>query len=127
MIIETGTLTGKREITLVIFSLKVEILLIITTWTAVIAIINTIMFQIPDTTYYLTTSSLLGKMYSNTMMMNINSRIVSRYFIADNTVSNELSIDTQLELGRSVSSTAHVVRYSGEAWPEAPGQVGEAL
>jgi hypothetical protein len=33
------------------------------------------MFQIPGITYYQTTSEVLGKMYSNTMMMNLNGRI----------------------------------------------------
>ena len=40
-------------------------------------------------TYFETTSAVLGKMYSNTMMVLLNSRMV--YGIANDTESNELS------------------------------------
>jgi hypothetical protein len=68
--------------------------------TAVIAIINLVLFQIPGVTYYQTTSEVLGKLYSNTMMMNLNSRTV--YDITNDTVSNRLSTDH-----REPVSTAH--------------------
>jgi hypothetical protein len=62
--------------------------------TAVIAIITLILFQIPDITYYQTTAEVLGKLYSNTMMMNlVNSRMV--YDITDDTVLNRLSTNHQ--------------------------------
>jgi len=65
------------------------------TLTAVVAIINLIMFQIPGITYYQTTSAVLGKLYSNSMMMNlVNSRITSHNIANMNdTVSNGLSTD----------------------------------
>ena len=52
------------------------------------------MFQIPGVTYYQTTSEVLGKLYSNTMMMNlVNSRMA--YNITNDTdttvPNNELS------------------------------------
>jgi hypothetical protein len=40
-------------------------------------------------TYFETTSAVLGKMYSNTMMVLLNSRMV--YGITDDTDSNKLS------------------------------------
>ena len=95
MVIETGTLTGQHKTTLVIFSR----LNLITTWTAIIAVMNLVFFQIPGITYYQTTYEVLGKMYSNTMMMNINSRMVSG-FGTNETLSNELS-----PLGRLVFTT----------------------
>ena len=78
--------------------------------TAVIAIINLVLFQIPGVTYYQTTSEVLGKLYSNTMMVNlVNSRMV--YDITD-TVSNRLSTDH-----RRPVSTAHVgISVMREEW-----------
>jgi len=45
--------------------------------TAAIAIINLILFVLPGThpTYYQTTTAIIGKIYSNTMMVTLNSRI----------------------------------------------------
>ena len=97
MVIETGTLTGQHEITLVIFSR----LNLITTWTAVIAVINLVMFQIPGVSYYQAASEVLGKMYSNTMMMNLNSRMVSWFGVTNDTVLNEPSTDLRFVLSTS--------------------------
>ena len=97
MVIETGTLTGQHEITLVIFSR----LNLITTWTAVFAVINLVMFQIPGVSYYQAVSEVLGKMYSNTMMMNLNSRMVSWFGVTNDTVLNEPSTDLRFVLSTS--------------------------
>ena len=109
MVIETGTLTGQHKITLVIFS-RLTLITTWTSWTAVIAVINLVMFQVPGITYYQTTYEVLGKMYSNTMMMNLNSRMTSCFNIRNDTSTvpaNELSTDPQL--GRLVFrvSTSH--------------------
>ena len=50
------------------------------------------MFQIKGTTYFQTPYEVLGKMYSNTMMMNLNSRMVSRYITDDGSASNEFQL-----------------------------------
>ena len=48
------------------------------------------MFQIPGVTYYQTTSAVLGKIYSNTMMMNIvNGRMAYN-------ITNLKDTDTQV-------------------------------
>ena len=46
-------------------------------FTATVAIANFVLFMLPGhLTYYQTTSGMLGKMYSTTMMVVLNSRIV---------------------------------------------------
>ena len=50
------------------------------------------MFQIKGATYFQTPYEVMGKMYSNTMMMNLNSRMVSRYITDDAVVSNEVQL-----------------------------------
>ena len=75
------------------------------------------MFQIPGVTYSLTTYEVLGKMYSNTMMMNLNSRMVSYSNNTDDSVtavSNEVSTDPRLGLAKPVFSTSH--REACAAW-----------
>jgi len=55
--------------------------------TAAIAITNFCLFLIPSTAYYQTTSLVLGKMYSNSMMVVLNSRIDFR--ITNDTMVSE--------------------------------------
>jgi hypothetical protein len=60
------------------------------TCTAALAITNLVLFLIPSkAVYFEATSAVLGKLYSNTMMIVFNSRMV--YTIANDTVSNEQS------------------------------------
>ena len=66
------------------------------------------MYQVPGVTYYQTTSAVLGKIYSNAMMMNlVNSRITTYTNNLNDhdtaNVSNELSTDHR----RPVFSTSH--------------------
>jgi len=84
------------------------------TLTAVIAIINLIMYQIPDVTYYQTTSAVLGKIYSNAMMMNlVNTRMA---YDLDGVVSNELPTDHRKPV---VFSTSHGgISVTREEWTD---------
>jgi len=60
------------------------------TLTATIAIINFALFLIPGhTTYWQTTIGILGKLYSNTMMVVLNNRIVFKTTQDESTMSNE--------------------------------------
>jgi hypothetical protein len=74
------------------------------------------MFQITDATYYPTTSEVLGKLYSNTMMMNLNSRMPVMYNnITNDIVSNEIPTDRR----RPVFSTAHGgISVTREEWTD---------
>ena len=102
LIIETGILTG-QEIVLFIFSMSNSDHF--STCTATIAIINLVLFLIPSTAaYFETTSAVLGKMYSNTMMAVLNSRMI--YGIANDTTWNELS--SAVTFRRSVFLTSQV-------------------
>ena len=71
------------------------------------------MSHIPNETYYQTTSEVLGKLYSNTMMVNlVNSRI--GYSFTNDTVMTELSTDHQ-----RVLSTLHVgISVTREEWTD---------
>ena len=72
------------------------------------------MFQIPGVTYYQTTSEVLGKLYSNTMMMNlVNSRMV--YNTTEDAVLNELSTDHR----RPIFPTTHGgISVTREEWTD---------
>ena len=75
LILETGMLTGQPENPLSSIPLL---------YTAAIAITNFCLFLIPSTAYYQTTALVLGKMYSNSMMVVLNSRMEFR--IANDTM-----------------------------------------
>ena len=81
LFIETGTLTGEIPIlSLMIFSKLV---------TATVAIVNFILFLLPGQhTYWQASIGILGKLYSNTMMVVLNNRIVFKSQ-DDSIVSNE--------------------------------------
>ena len=67
-----------------------QILISFLTCTAALAIINLVMFLIPSkATYFETTSAVLGKLYSNTLMVLLNSRMV--YGISSDTMSDKVS------------------------------------
>jgi hypothetical protein len=75
LVIETGILTG---IFLPLFSLLgvASLMIVSSICTATIAIVNLILCLLPGRpAYFQTTSTVLGKMYSNTMMVVLNSRM----------------------------------------------------
>jgi hypothetical protein len=77
------------------------------------------MYQIPGVTYYQTTSAVLGKMYSNTMMMNLVNSRMPTYASDDTTnfvnVSNELSSDHRIP----IFSTSHGgISVTREEWTD---------
>ena len=81
LFIETGTITGEiPTLSLMIFSKLV---------TATVAIINFILFLLPGhPTYWQATIGILGKLYSNTMMIVLNNRIAFKSQ-DDSIMSNE--------------------------------------
>jgi hypothetical protein len=88
--IETGMLTG-QEIALVIFY-TLDSDQPFQLYTAAVAIINLVLFLIPSkATYFQTTIGVLGKMYSNTLMVLLNSRMT--YGARNDTISIELSTE----------------------------------
>ena len=73
------------------------------------------MFQISSATYYQTTSEVLGKLYSNTMMVNlVNSRM--GYSFTNDIVSTELSTVSDQ---RGTFSTSHDgISETREEWTD---------
>lgn len=78
------------------------------------------MFQIASATYYQTTSEVLGKLYSNTMMMNLlNSRMgYNRDITNDSTMSNELTTDHRTPVVFSTSQGGISVTRTREEWTD---------
>jgi len=77
------------------------------TLTATVAIINLILFVLPGNhpSYYQTTTAILGKMYSNTMMVTLNSRInISQ---KDGSTDHSESTVSNLENRRRLRDTSH--------------------
>ena len=81
--------------------------------TATIAIIAFVLFILPSQpVYYATASGILGKMYSNTMMVLLNNRIVLQaqdesIIVSDEYVSSSTSMSNPGISQRPASSTSH--------------------
>ena len=93
-------------------------------FTAATAIITFILFMIPSQpTSYGITSGILGKLYSNTMMVILNNRIVlqaqDESIMSDEHVSSSTSMSNPGISQRPVSNTSHKLRaaqqYFGDA------------
>ena len=86
------------------------------------------MYQIPGVTYYQTTSAVLGKIYSNTMMMNIvNGRIAYNITNLKDKDAQAASVSTDHQ--RPVFSTTDGgISVTREEWRDeeslSPGQGG---
>ena len=80
--------------------------------TATIAFISLILFLLPGhPAYYETASGILGKMYSNTMMVVLNSRIVLQ------TQDESAMLDERLPSSSSVSNQGVSGRSASGAFP----------
>jgi len=89
------------------------------TLTAAIAIINLILFVLPGDhpTYYQTTAAILGKMYSNTMMVTLNSRInISKR----ESGSTDYSTSSNSEMRRRLDSSHGDITVTQEQWTTPP-------
>jgi len=98
------------------------------TLTAAIAIINLILFVLPGNhpTYYQTTTAILGKMYSNTMMVTLNSRInISKR----DSGSTDYSTSSNSEMrGRLRFPSSHGdITVTQEQWTTPPASEGHKL
>ena len=108
-------LTG-QEIALVIFFLRQILITILNFVTAALAIINLALFLIPTKApYFETTSAVLGKLYSNTMMVVLNSRMV--HTIAESTLSDRLQVSPIVTPQRFFASQGGV-SVTHEQWSD---------
>ena len=74
LVIETGTLTGQNAVAIFSRSKSDDGLQLVT---AAVAIVNLVMYLLPGhPTYFQTSSAVLGKIYSSTLMVVLNSRMV---------------------------------------------------
>ena len=115
LVIETGILTG---IFLPLFSLLgVASLMISSICTATVAMVNLILALLPGRpAYFQTTSTVLGKMYSNTMMVVLNSRMT--YARTDtSSLSNEFS-ESIVFTPRSHVLTDGTISVTREQWTD---------
>jgi hypothetical protein len=90
------------------------------TLTAAIAIINLILFVLPGDhpTYYQTTTSIIGKIYSNTMMVTLNSRI---NLSKRESGSTDYSTSSNSEMRRRLdSSHGDNITVTQEQWTTPP-------
>jgi hypothetical protein len=73
---------------------------------AVVAIINLILFELPSDRppYYQASTAMIGKMYSNTMMVALNSRInISKW----ESGSTDYSTESNSEIPRRLPIASH--------------------
>ena len=92
--------------------------------TATIAIITFVLFILPGyphPLYYVTTCGILGKMYSNTMMVILNNRIVlqaqDESIMLDKQVSSSTSMSNPGISQRPAFSTSHSgILVTNEQW-----------
>ena len=106
LIIGSGALTG--QITPFIFSDKNSDKFV----TAAIAIMTFVLLILPGhPVYYVTTTGILGKLYSNTMMVILNNRIVlqaqDESIVLDELVSSSTSMSNPGISQRPAFSTSH--------------------
>ena len=91
--------------------------------TATIAIINLILFVLPGNhpTYYQTTTAILGKMYSNTMMVTLNSRITISKKGESTSGSTDYSTSSNSEIRRRLpNSSLGDITVTQEQWSTLP-------
>ena len=91
--------------------------------TATIAIINLILFVLPGNhpTYYQTTTAILGKMYSNTMMVTLNSRITISKKGESTSGSTDYSTSSNSEIRRRLPNPSlGDITVTQEQWSTLP-------
>ncbi|KDR70541.1 hypothetical protein GALMADRAFT_877912 [Galerina marginata CBS 339.88] len=103
------------------------------TFTAVIAILNLVLSLLPGhPTYYMGVVAILGKVYSNSMMVSLNSRMniagdmnsttVGGAYTADSTFSKARSA-TAYEMNGGISVTHEQVSFPPGPWKS--GQIAD--
>ena len=114
LVIETGTITGQFSLPLL-----VEQKLSTFVYLAAVAILNLILINITGTSYYLVPSEILAKIYSNSMMVVLNSRMrigVEKTSSEQNTTIQRVRTDIPrttdaYELGEGVMITREEVVF----------------
>ena len=99
-------------------------LVIYSSTTAAIAIINLILFVLPGDhpTYYQTTTAIIGKIYSNTMMVTLNSRInISKRDTSTGSTDYSTSSNSEMRRRLPHSESSHgEITVTQEQWTTPP-------